>query len=121
MPDAVPRSTRKRSTRKSSGSSSSSKKSSSSSAPKKQANTSSAGTLTVKMAEKGTYFSVEVTCPSGFRQRGNLNNSGVATIAKVPQESCKMHLKGGTPASHSPVHGNQTINCHFSGSTLVCN
>jgi len=81
----------------------------------------SSGTLTVKLADKGTYFSVEVTCPSGFRQRGNFDNSGNAKVAKVPQESCTMHLKGGTPASHSPVHGNQTVTCNFSGSTLVCN
>jgi serine/threonine protein kinase len=122
MPDPVPRSTRKSSSRKGSSKKSSSKKSSGTkSTPTSSTKSTAAGPLTVKLAEKGNYFSVEVTCGSGFRARGNLNNSGQATVQKVPQESCTMHLKGGSPASHSPVHGNMTVTCRFSGSTLICN
>jgi len=117
MPAPV-RSTPRKTTRKSSGNKSSNK-STSTPAPKPAAPT-GAGTLTVKLADKGSCFGVEVNCPSGFRARGNFNNSGAASLAKVPQESCKISLKG-CIGSFSPVHGNQTVNCSFSGQSLVCN
>lgn len=75
--------------------------------------------VTVKIAAGMPYTSVEVTCPSGFRQRGSFAG-GTATVPGVPREDCKAKFKGGPPASQR-VSGGQTISCADQGGAIVCN
>jgi len=62
----------------------------------------------------------EVTCPSGFRQRTALSGSGSGTLAGVPQESCTLFFKGGSPAKYGPVSGGKSLNCQIVGTTANC-
>lgn len=78
------------------------------------------GTLTVKMTDQTFLTTIEVTCPSGMRQRAPITTGGSASIANVPNESCVLHFKGGAPARFSPVSGGQSISCQIIGSTAVC-
>lgn len=63
--------------------------------------------------------SLEVNCPSGFRERGRLNGTS-ATVPNVPQEGCTLFFKGGPPAKFSPVRGGQSLSCSIQGTTGVC-
>jgi serine/threonine protein kinase len=78
------------------------------------------GTLTVKMTDQTFLTTIEVTCPSGMRQRAAISPGGSATIANVPTETCVLHFKGGAPARFSPVSGGQSLSCYIQGTTAVC-
>jgi len=78
------------------------------------------GTLTVKMTDQTFLTTVEVTCPSGMRQRASIGPGGTATISNVPTETCVLHFKGGAPARFSPVSGGQSLSCYIQGTTAVC-
>ena len=43
--------------------------------------------------ESGEFTQVEVNCPGGFRQRAYIEDL-VATIRGVPEETCRVNLKG---------------------------
>ena len=75
--------------------------------------------LTVHLADATQATSIEVTCPSNFRNRASLKG-GVGTIGAVPQESCNLIFHGGPPAAYAPVHGGQSLNCSIVGTTAVC-
>lgn len=68
----------------------------------------------------GGATSIEVNCPSGFRERGSFSGTR-ASVANVPNEPCTVNFKGGAPAKFSPVRGNQSLTCTITGSTAVCN
>jgi len=78
------------------------------------------GTLTVKMTDQTFLTTIEVTCPSGMRQRASISPGGSATISNVPTETCVLHFKGGAPARFSPVSGGQSLSCYIQGTTAVC-
>jgi hypothetical protein len=62
---------------------------------------------------------VEVTCPSGFRDRASVAG-GTATVRDVPTgENCTMYPKG-IPATAAPARGGRTINCTIQGTTTSC-
>ncbi len=78
------------------------------------------GTLTVKMTDQTFLTTIEVTCPSGMRQRAAISPGGSATVSNVPNETCVLHFKGGAPARFSPVSGGQSLSCYIQGTTAVC-
>jgi serine/threonine protein kinase len=86
-------------------------------APKPAANP---GVLTVKMTDQTFLTTLEVTCPSGFRQRTSISPGGSASIGNVPNETCVLHFKGGAPARFSPVSGGKSLSCYIQGTTAVC-
>jgi cytoskeletal protein RodZ len=64
--------------------------------------------------------SIEVSCPSGFRDRKSLGG-GSATVANVPTgESCSLHPKGAGAPTSAPVRGGQSLNCTIVGTTTSC-
>jgi hypothetical protein len=66
------------------------------------------------------YTGVEVTCPSGYRNRGAFAGTK-ATVPDVPTtEDCTAFFKGGSPASAKPVRGGKTWACEFPSATAVC-
>ncbi len=77
------------------------------------------GTLTVTLADASQATSIEVNCPSGFRQRSALSG-GRGSIASVPQEKCVLYFKGGAPAQFAPVNGGRSLSCSIVGTTAVC-
>lgn len=77
-------------------------------------------TLTVALKDASQATSVEVVCPSGFRQRSALAG-GRGSIASVPQEDCTLYFKGGAPAQYKPVRGGQSLSCSIQGTTGLCN
>lgn len=88
--------------------------------PKVAAPASGPATLSVKLADGAVATAIEVTCPSGFRQRSTLSG-GSGSVASVPQEKCTLIFKGGAPAQYGPVHGGQSLKCSIVGTTAVCN
>jgi cytoskeletal protein RodZ len=78
------------------------------------------GTLTVKMTDQTFLTTIEVTCPSGLRQRASISPGGSASVSNVPSETCVLHFKGGAPARFSPVSGGQSLSCYIQGTTAVC-
>ncbi len=79
-----------------------------------------AGPATLSLNLTGVQASsVEVTCPSGVRQRASIAG-GVASVPAVPQEDCTVFLKGGAPGKYGPVRGGQSLKCTMSGVTLSC-
>ncbi|MCB9760090.1 MAG: protein kinase [Alphaproteobacteria bacterium] len=88
--------------------------------PKSTSSSAGPGTVAVKLGggTEGT-TSVEVTCPSGFRQRGRVSG-GSASVTGVPSENCTLHFKGGAPAKFAPVRGGQSLNCSIIGTTAQC-
>ncbi len=77
------------------------------------------GTLTVKLADPSVSTWMLVTCPSGYNQRASFQG-GVAKAPNVPNESCKINFKGGSPAVHSGARGGQTLNCNPQGGLSNC-
>ncbi|MCK6520487.1 protein kinase [Myxococcota bacterium] len=77
------------------------------------------GSLTVSLPGGGA-TSVEVTCPSGYRQRASING-GKASFSGVPSDSCMIYFKGGAPAQFGPVRGGQSLKCSIQATTAVCN
>jgi len=68
----------------------------------------------------GSATMVEVTCPSGYRKRANLN-AGSASLTGLPRgEQCTAHFKGGAPASFNPVTGGQSLRCALTDTTANC-
>ena len=78
------------------------------------------GNGTVKIAiVSGSATMLEVTCPSGFRERTNFNASS-ATLSGLPSgEKCTAHFKGGAPSSF-PVRGGQSLRCTLTDTTANC-
>jgi hypothetical protein len=68
----------------------------------------------------GGATSVEVTCPSGYRQRASIS-AGKASFSGVPSDSCMLYFKGGAPAQFGPVRGGQSLKCSIQATTAVCN
>jgi len=68
----------------------------------------------------GTATSVEVTCPSGVRQKVSVSG-GRATVPGIPAESCTLFIKGGgVAAQHDGVRGGMSLTCSPSGSSANC-
>ena|GEM_PF-1112585 len=97
---------------------SSKKRTSSSSAPK-PAPAPKGGTLTVTLTDPSVSTSIIVTCPSGFSRKVSFSG-GTARVPAVPNESCKISFKGGSPAVHSGVRGGQSVRCSPSGGIGHC-
>lgn len=77
------------------------------------------GTVSVTFSGSPTPTQVEITCGSGFRQRGGVSG-GSASIANVPTgEDCKLFPKG-VVATAFTVRGAHNYNCSFSGTTMSC-
>jgi len=76
------------------------------------------GGVEFTLAEGTTYTSVEIVCPSGFRERASVLG-GVARFAEVPAQSCKAVFKGGAPAKVT-VSGGDRLSCHLEGAVLLC-
>ncbi len=75
--------------------------------------------LQVSIADGTLVTSVEVTCPSGYRQRV-LVTDGVGIVRSLPSGSCTLHFKGSVSAKYSPVVAGQEISCMFQQNTAVC-
>ncbi len=68
--------------------------------------------VTVTVAGDAPYTSVEISCPSGFRERGALAG-GVAVVAGVPREAdCDIRFKGAAPAQ-VPLGDSDAKICDF--------
>ena len=75
--------------------------------------------VTITLAPGSPRFSsVEITCPSGFRQRIPFGATGSATVPGVPREGCTAFFKGGPPAK-SAISGGDSKTCSFNPTT--CN
>jgi serine/threonine-protein kinase len=75
--------------------------------------------LNVTFSSTPAPTSVEVTCPSGFRERGAVAGSAVS-VPNVPTgESCTMFVKG-VPGTPAPVSGGRSITCAIVGTTTSC-
>ncbi len=59
------------------------------------------------------FTSVEIKCPTGFRERGDFVG-GKATVPNVPREDCEALFKGGPPAK-TRVTGGDSKSCSFVG------
>lgn len=105
---------------RSSGGSKSTASAPSSSAPSAPAPRASSGPgpITIKVGG-GKWTGVEVTCPSGARQRGAFNGDS-STVPSIPKEDCELHFKGGPPAKFRPVSGGNTYNCNFNSNVMQC-
>lgn len=77
------------------------------------------GAVTVILTGAARATSVEITCPGGFRDRGEFAQ-GVAVVPAVPPEDCTVRFKGGPPAKYAPVRGGQSLSCSFQGTTALC-
>lgn len=78
-----------------------------------------AGELEVVLTDPTASSWVYVQCPSGFRERATFV-SGRAAMEGVPDESCTLSFKGGTPARFSGVAGGQRLTCSLSGVIARC-
>ncbi|MDP2308713.1 MAG: protein kinase [Pseudomonadota bacterium] len=64
--------------------------------------------------------SVEINCPSGFRDKRGLSG-GSATVPDVPTgESCQLHPKGAGAPTSANVRGGSSYNCTISGTVTSC-
>ncbi len=73
----------------------------------------------------GGTVALELVCPSGHRDRVSLVRDaagigGTARFDQVPEESCTLHFKGGSPAQFAPVQGGQALSCNLQATTAVC-
>ena len=78
----------------------------------------SGGTLTLHLDASAGFSSIEVICPSGFRQRAALSD-GVATLAGLPAEPCAVSFKGGPAARFSPLTAG-IWRCQYTATTMLC-
>ncbi|MFT4625503.1 MAG: hypothetical protein ACI8PZ_004171 [Myxococcota bacterium] len=69
--------------------------------------------------DAGGNSSLEITCPSGFRQRQDLVES-TATFNDLPNEECLLAFKGGIPAKFRSITSG-TWYCNLVGTAAVCN
>jgi len=76
------------------------------------------GGVELRLEASLSYSSVEVVCPSGFRDRAPFVG-GVARFADVPGASCKAVFKGGAPAKVVVGKGDR-LTCSMSGEMLRC-
>ncbi|MCB9776946.1 MAG: serine/threonine protein kinase [Alphaproteobacteria bacterium] len=78
------------------------------------------GNITVTISDPSVSTSVEVVCPSNYRNRATFAG-GRATLTGVPAESCTMFFKGGiTQYRFGPVSGGKSLSCSVSGTAMVC-
>lgn len=65
-------------------------------------------------------MSVEINCPSGFRDKRSLAG-GTASVPDVPTgESCQLHPKGAGAPTSASVRGGKSYNCTISGTVTSC-
>lgn len=76
------------------------------------------GPVTVTIPAGEPYTSIEVTCPSGYRQRANFSN-GSASLPDVPREDCLVTFRGGPPARNK-ISGGQSKSCTFPSGSAHC-
>lgn len=76
------------------------------------------GNLTVHLDTRAGFTSIEVVCPSGFRQRAALID-GIASLDSLPAASCVANFKGGPPARFAPLSAG-TWRCQYTGTTMSC-
>lgn len=62
---------------------------------------------------------LEVTCPGGYRERASVVEN-TATFEGVPNESCMLLFKGGTPARFNGLRAGATYQCNLTGTAAVC-
>ncbi len=74
--------------------------------------------ISVTIGDASRYTGVEVSCPSGFRQRGSFSGK-TATVPGVPLEDCVLTFKGGAP-SKTTIRGGQKKTCTWVGAQANC-
>jgi hypothetical protein len=74
--------------------------------------------ISVVIGDSSRFTSIEVSCPSGFRQRGSFSGK-TATVPGVPIEECTVNFKGGVP-SKTTIRGGQTKTCTWVGPQAKC-
>lgn len=79
----------------------------------------SPGRINIILAPSVVANGVELTCPSGYRNRAVVERR-TAVFEGVPQQDCMMIFKGGPPLRYQPL-GWGTYTCQVSGSTVLCN
>jgi len=85
-------------------------------APVRPRPSSGPGTITLTIAES-SFSSVQVSCPSGFRDRQPIRG-GKMVMSGVPREACTAFFKGGPPAK-TQVSGGDTKTCTFVGAAMA--
>lgn len=80
-----------------------------------------AGDLTIRIPTGVFASEFEVTCPSGYRERGKFNG-GVAVLPGVPVDNCRGLFKGGSINNKLSIrNGGGTLTCTtVNASTLAC-
>ena len=91
-----------------------------SSAPPAPRTTSNPASLTITLAGAAGISGVEVSCPSGFRDRKSIS-SGHVVFSGVPKEACTLFFRGAAMAKYYPVSGGQNLSCTISGTQGLCN
>jgi len=81
--------------------------------------TNSPGRVNIILAPSVVANAIELTCPSGFRNRAMVERR-TAIFDGVPKEDCTMMFKGGPPLRYQPLNWG-TYTCQISGSTVLCN
>ena len=74
----------------------------------------------VSVEARPSLTGIEVTCPSGFRTRSDIDPDGSALIGDVPAEPCVLRFLGETSARFSPVSAGQAVSCTVEGATATC-
>ena len=76
------------------------------------------GVINVVFTDTLSSGSVEIRCPSGYRQRDNIVDN-TAILQSVPDEPCTAALKGAMPATYNGIrHG--TWYCSVANAIMNC-
>ena len=76
--------------------------------------------VTIVIPEGEFFTAAEITCNSpSFRGRGAFSGTS-ATVRNVPPGDCKVHFKGGKPATASISGGKTSYSCVFSSAVASC-
>jgi hypothetical protein len=76
------------------------------------------GKINIILAPSVTANAVELTCPSGFRNRAAVERR-TALFEGVPREDCGLMFKGGPPLRYRPLDWG-TYTCSVTVSTVIC-
>lgn len=78
------------------------------------------GEIAVFIAAEVPHTQLELTCPSGYRERVDISESK-ATFSGVPSgEGCTMLFKGGPPYKANDLSSGTAYRCHIVSNTPVC-
>jgi len=76
------------------------------------------GQVKLVISQELTHPTVELSCPSGYRQRAAVSEH-IALFSDVPPDECTLMFKGGAPYRYNPI-GWGTWACSVVSATLVC-